>query len=348
MIWDSLLGMVSNDVAVDLGTANTLVYVRGRGLVLNEPTVVAVDRRTDEVIAVGREAKIMLGKTPDDVSVVRPLKDGVIADFEVTEKLLGHFIRKVQRQRLFRHFVRPLIIICVPSGITEVEKRAVRDSAENAGAREVLLVAEPIAAAVGVGLPIDEPCGNMVIDIGGGTTEIAVMALNGIVNDTSIRQGGDEMDEAILQYVKSTHNLLIGDQTAEQIKIQIGSAFDLGTDETLEVKGRDLIKGVPKTVRVSESEIRGALQATISAIVDALKQSLEQTPPELSADIVDKGIVMTGGGSLLRGLDVLLQEATNLPVFVAEDPLLCVVKGCGKILDNPKAYEKVLLRGPRS
>ena len=344
MIWDSLLGMVSNDVAIDLGTANTLVYVRGRGLVLNEPTVVAVDRRTDQVIAVGREAKIMLGKTPDDVAVVRPLKDGVIADFEVTEKLLGHFIRKVQRQRLFRHLVpvRPLIIICVPSGITEVERRAVRDSALGAGAKEVFMVAEPMAAAIGVGLPVETPTGNMVIDIGGGTTEIAVIALSGIVSDTSIRTGGDELDMSIVQFMRKNYNLLIGEPTAEQIKIGIGSAAPIGEEREMEVKGRDLVSGIPKTVRVHSSEIREAVQEPIQQIVDAVRRALEITPPELASDIVDRGIVMTGGGALIRGLDLLLSQETGLPIHVDEDPLTCVVRGTGRILDDEEKYWSVL------
>ncbi|HEU5310121.1 MAG TPA: rod shape-determining protein, partial [Candidatus Eisenbacteria bacterium] len=270
----------------------------------------------------------------------RPLKDGVIADFEKTEDLLREFIQKALRRRTW---VRPRIIICVPSGITEVEKRAVQDSAQHAGAREVLLVPEPIAAAIGVGLPVGKPSGNMIIDIGGGTTEIAVMALNSIVNQQSIRVGGDEMDEAIVQYVKKAYNLLIGEQTAEQIKIKIGSAFRLEQEEEMEIKGRDLVAGIPKTMKISSVEVREALSEPLQQIVDALMQSLEKTPPELASDIVDRGIVMTGGGSLLRGIDMLLREATNLPITVAEDPLSCVVLGTGKILDDPTQYEKVLM-----
>jgi rod shape-determining protein MreB len=334
------MGVFSNDVAIDLGTANTLVYLRGKGIVLNEPSVVAVDRTTGKVIAVGREAKSMLGRTPDEIVAVRPLKDGVIADFEKTEDLLREFIQKALRRRTW---VRPRIIICVPSGITEVEKRAVQDSAQHAGAREVLLVPEPIAAAIGVGLPVGKPSGNMIIDIGGGTTEIAVMALNSIVNQQSIRVGGDEMDEAIVQYVKKAYNLLIGEQTAEQIKIRIGSAFRLEQEEEMEIKGRDLVAGIPKTMKISSVEVREALSEPLQQIVDALMQSLEKTPPELASDIVDRGIVMTGGGSLLRGIDMLLREATNLPITVAEDPLTCVVLGTGKILDDPTQYEKVLM-----
>jgi rod shape-determining protein MreB len=340
MFLDQLMGVFSNDVAIDLGTANTLVYLKGKGIVFNEPSVVAVDRTTNKVIAVGKEAKSMLGRTPDEIVAVRPLKDGVIADFEKTEDLLREFIQKALRRRTW---VRPRIIICVPSGITEVEKRAVQDSAQHAGAREVLLVPEPIAAAIGVGLPVGKPSGNMIIDIGGGTTEIAVMALNSIVNQQSIRVGGDEMDEAIVQYVKKAYNLLIGEQTAEQIKIRIGSAFRLEQEEEMEIKGRDLVAGIPKTMKISSVEVREALSEPLQQIVDALMQSLEKTPPELASDIVDRGIVMTGGGSLLRGIDMLLREATNLPITVAEDPLSCVVLGTGKILDDPTQYEKVLM-----
>ena len=340
MFLDQVMGVFSNDVAIDLGTANTLVYLKGKGIVLNEPSVVAVDRTTGKVIAVGKEAKSMLGRTPDEIVAVRPLKDGVIADFEKTEDLLREFIQKALRRRTW---VRPRIIICVPSGITEVEKRAVQDSAQHAGAREVLLVPEPIAAAIGVGLPVGKPSGNMIIDIGGGTTEIAVMALNSIVNQQSIRVGGDEMDEAIVQYVKKAYNLLIGEQTAEQIKIKIGSAFRLEQEEEMEIKGRDLVAGIPKTMKISSVEVRKALSEPLQQIVDALMQSLEKTPPELASDIVDRGIVMTGGGSLLRGIDMLLREATNLPITVAEDPLTCVVLGTGKILDDPTLYEKVLM-----
>jgi len=341
MFLGRLIQYMSSDVAIDLGTANTLVYVKGRGIVLNEPSVVAVERASRKVLAIGHDAKEMLGRTPQPIEAVRPLKDGVIADFEMTEELLRRIIVKVQRNRSLVH---PRIIVSVPSGITEVEKRAVRDSSERAGAREVFLVAEPIAAAIGVGLPVGRPTGNMVIDIGGGTTEIAVMTLNDIVHDTSLRVGGDKMDEAIQQYVKRAYNLLIGERTAERIKMEIGSAFPLEEELELEIKGRDLIGGIPKTIKVTSVEIREALQEPISSIVEGLKQSLEQTPPELASDIVDHGIVMTGGGSLLRGLDVLLREATNLPITVAEDALLCVVLGCGKILDDMETYESVLMK----
>ena len=335
-----LSNFLSNDVAVDLGTANTLVFVKGDGIVLNEPSVVAVNQSTRKVYAVGREAKSMLGKTPDHISAIRPLKDGVIADFEITEIMLREFIRRSQKKKLF---IRPRIVIAVPSGITEVEKRAVRDSAENAGAREVYLIAEPIAAAIGVGLPVDKPAGNMVIDIVGGTTEIAVIALDGIVSDSSIRVGGDEMDDAIVQHVKKTYNLLIGDQTAEMIKMKIGTAFRLDKEMEMEIKGRDLVAGIPKTLRLTSEEVREALSEPISAIVDALKLALEKTPPELAADIVDRGIVMTGGGSLLKGLDKLLKDETNLPINLVDDPLLCVVLGAGKILDNVHSYDRILM-----
>ena len=340
MFLDNLMGFFSTDVAMDLGTANTLVFVKGRGIVLNEPSVVAVDKATGRAIAVGAEAKLMLGRTPDEINAVRPLKDGVIADFELTEELLREFVQRVQKHKFL---VRPRIIICVPSGITEVEKRAVRDSAERAGARDVNLVPEPIAAAIGVGLPVDTPTGNMVVDIGGGTTEIAVIALNGIVTKTSIRVGGDEMDEAIVNYAKKAYNMMIGEQTAERIKIEIGSAFPLPEEMDMEIKGRDLVRGIPRTLRVSSVEIREALQEPVGAIVNALRECLERTPPELAADIVDRGIFMTGGGALLRGLDLLMREVTNLNIRVANDPLTCVVLGAGKILENIDSYEKVLL-----
>ncbi len=334
----------SNDIAIDLGTANTLVYLKGNGIVLNEPSVVAVDQKTKKVYAVGAEAKSMLGKTPDHIIAVRPMKDGVIADFEITEVMLREFIRKSQKKRFF---IRPRIVISVPSGITEVERRAVTDSAQNAGARDVYLVAEPIAAAIGVGLPVDKPSGNMIIDIGGGTTEIAVIALNGIVTDISIRVGGDEMDEVIVQHVKKAYNLLIGDQTAEHVKMVLGTATRLEKEEEMEIKGRDLVSGIPKTLRISSVEIREALAEPLSQITAALKTALEQTPPELAADIVDRGIVMTGGGSLLRGIDVLLKEETNLPINVVEDPLTCVVLGSGKILGNLHLYERIIMKSSR-
>ncbi len=341
---DRLANYFSNDIAIDLGTANTLVYVKGNGIVLNEPSVVAVDQKTKKVFAVGAEAKAMLGKTPDHIVAIRPLKDGVIADFEITEVMLREFIKKAQKKRFF---IRPRIVIAVTSGITEVERRAVTDSAQNAGAREVYLIAEPVASAIGVGLPVDKPSGNMVIDIGGGTTEIAVIALNGIVTDMSIRVAGDEMDEAIVLHIKKAYNLLIGDQTAEHVKMVIGSATKLKKEEEMEIKGRDLVSGIPKTLKISSVEVREALAEPVSQIVAAVKTALEQTPPELAADIVDRGIVMTGGSSLLRGLDQLLKEETNLPINVVEDPLTCVVLGCGKVLSNLHQYERIIMKSSR-
>ena len=333
-------GFLANEIAVDLGTANTLIYVKGQGIVLNEPSVVALERSTGTVQAVGLAAKKMLGRTPESITAIRPLKDGVIADFEVTEKMLRGFLERVLRKRFLP--MRQKVIVCVPSGITEVEKRAVRDSAESAGAKEVYLVDEPMAAAIGVGLPVETPTGNMVIDIGGGTTEIAVIALSGIVSDTSIRVGGDELDDAIVQFLKKNYNQAIGEQTAEAIKMQIGSAYPLGEEREMEVKGRDIVSGIPKTVKIHSSEVREALQEPIMAIVEAVRAALERTPPELASDIVDRGIVMTGGGSLLRGLDALLREETNLPINVDEDPLTCVVRGTGRILDEPTKYRSVL------
>ncbi|HEU4569556.1 MAG TPA: rod shape-determining protein [Gemmatimonadales bacterium] len=330
----------ANEIAVDLGTANTLVYVKGEGIVLNEPSVVAVEKNTGRPLKFGLEAKRMLGRTPDGILAVRPLKDGVIADFDVTEKMLRYFLEEVIGKRFLR--VKPRVIVCVPSGITEVERRAVRDSAQMAGGNQVLMVAEPMAAAIGVGLPVDTPTGNMVIDIGGGTTEIAVIALSGIVSDTSIRTGGDELDQAIVQFMRKNYNLLVGEATAEQIKIRIGSAYPTGEEREMEVKGRDLVSGIPKTVRVHSSEIREALQEPIQQIVDAVRRALEITPPELASDIVDRGIIMTGGGALIRGLDVLLQQETGLPIHVDEDPLTCVVRGTGRILDDFEKYRTVL------
>jgi rod shape-determining protein MreB len=340
----SFFDLISSDIGIDLGTANTLVFVRGIGIVLNEPSVVATEVNTGRVVAVGAAAKQMLGRTPDDIRAVRPLRDGVIADFEITEKLLSDFIRRVVRHR---YLMKPKIVISVPSGITEVEKRAVRDSAENAGAREVYLIQEPMAAAIGVGLPVDEASGIMVIDIGGGTSEIAVIALSGIVNNKSIRIAGDEMNEAIVLYLKKNYNILIGELTAEEIKIRIGSAFSLDREESMEIKGRDLIAGVPKTMKLSSVQVREALTEPVDAIVEAVRQSLERTPPELSSDILDRGIVLTGGGALLRGLDKRLRQETNLPVNVADDPLTCVVRGTGHVLENMAQYSKVLIRSRR-
>jgi rod shape-determining protein MreB len=340
----SWMGFLTNDIAIDLGTANTLVYVKGQGIVLNEPSVVAVDKRTNRVLAIGIAAKEMLGRTPYEIAAIRPLKDGVIADFEVSEKMLADFIRRVVKHR---YLMKPRIIISVPSGITEVEKRAVRDSAENAGAREVFLVAEPMAAAIGVGLPVDQPSGSMIIDIGGGTSEIAVIALNGIVNNTSIRIAGDELDDSIVTYLKKNYNLLIGERTAEEIKCKIGSAYPLEKEETMEIKGRDLMAGVPKTMKISSAQIREAISEPVTNIIEAVRQALEQTPPELASDILDRGIIMTGGGALLRGLDKRLRQETNLPVIVADDPLTCVVRGAGRCLENLALYTKVLFKSRR-
>lgn len=334
MLLDPLFGLFSNDLAIDLGTANTLVYMKGKGIVLSEPSVVAVRKDakgTSKVLAVGKEAKMMLGRTPGNIEAVRPMKDGVIADFEIAEAMLRHFIRKAHNRR---KLVRPRIIVCVPSGITQVEKRAVRESAESAGAREVFLIEEPMAAAIGAGLPITDPACNMVVDIGGGTTEVAVISLAGIVYSTSTRVGGDKMDEAILQHIKRKYNLLIGITTAEVIKTTIGNAYPGDQIETIEVKGRDLVTGIPKILTIDSEEIREAISEQVEAIVEAVHVALEQTPPELSADIVDRGIVLTGGGSLLKGLDVRLREETKLPIIIAEDPLSTVVLGSGKALDN--------------
>jgi len=335
---------VSSDIGIDLGTANTLVFVRGQGIVLNEPSVVAIEKTSGKVLAVGSAAKEMLGRTPGEISAIRPLKDGVIADFEMSEKLLSDFIKRTIRHR---YLMKPRIVISVPSGITEVEKRAVRDSAENAGAREVYLLQEPMAAAIGVGLPVDQPSGVMVIDIGGGTSEIAVIALSGIVNNFSIRIAGDELNESIIMYLKKNYNLLIGELTAEEIKIKIGSAFPLEKEMSLEIKGRDLVAGVPKNLKLSSVQVREALIEPIDRIVEAVRQSLEKTPPELASDILDRGIILTGGGALLRGLDKRLRQETNLPVNVAEDPLTCVVRGTGKVLENMQMFTKVLMRSRR-
>ena len=341
---DAILGMFSNDLAIDLGTANTLVYVKGKGIVLSEPSVVAV--RTDSkmknrILAVGTEAHNMLGKTPGNIVAIRPMRDGVIADFEVTEAMIRHFIHQVHNRRTF---VRPRIIIAVPSGITQVEKRAVKESAESAGAREVFLIEEPMAAAIGAGLPITEPTCNMVIDIGGGTTEVAVISLAGIVYSRSIRVAGDKMDASIMQYIKREYNLLIGERTSESIKINIGNAYpDTKNLETIDVKGRDLVSGIPKIISIGAEEIRVAISEQIDAIIETVKIALEQTPPELAADIVDKGIVLTGGGGLLKNLDKLLSEATGLPIKVTEDPLSTVALGSGKTLDSIEILKQVVI-----
>jgi rod shape-determining protein MreB len=334
------LSFLSNDLAIDLGTANTLVYAKNKGIVVSEPSIVAVNKVTGKVEAVGKDAKEMLGRTPGNIVAIRPMKDGVIADFEITEKMLSHFIRKAHNRNTM---VRPRIIIGIPSEVTQVEKRAVKDSALKAKASEVYLVDQAMAAAIGAGLPITEPSGNMVVDIGGGTTDIAVISLAGIVYSKSVRVAGNEMDEAVISYIKKKYNLLIGERTAEQIKLEIGSAFPLDEPMTMEIKGRDLIEGIPKTLTITDAEIREALAEPISIIVNAVRVALERTPPELSADIVDRGIVLTGGGSLLKNLDKLLREETSLPVSVAEDPLSSVVLGTGKMLSDFDLLRKISL-----
>ncbi|TVM17576.1 rod shape-determining protein [Oceanidesulfovibrio indonesiensis] len=339
---DFLLGMFSNDLAIDLGTANTCVYVKGQGIVLREPSVVAVKQDTGKgkkVLAVGNEAKRMLGRTPGNIVAIRPMKDGVIADFEITEAMLRHFISKVHNSR---RLVRPRIIICVPTGITQVEKRAVKESAESAGAREVYLIEEPMAAAIGANLPIEDPTSNMVVDIGGGTTEVAVISLSGVVYSKSVRVGGDKMDEAIMTHVKRKYNMLIGESTSEAIKINIASAYP-GAEETMEVKGRDLVSGIPQNITITSEEIRKAISEQVDGIVQAVRIALEQTPPELAADIVDRGIMLTGGGALLKGLDQLLREETSLPITVVENPLDTVVLGSGKALDNLDILKEVTI-----
>jgi len=330
----------ASELAVDLGTANTLVLVKGEGVVLNEPSVAAVDQATGNILGIGLEAKRMLGRTPDGILAVRPMKDGVIANFDVAEKMLRHFLRLVIDRTILK--VKPSVIVCVPSGITEVERRAVRDSARSAGVKRLLMVAEPMAAAIGVGLPVETPVGSMVIDIGGGTTNIAVIALGGIVCDASIRTGGDELDQAIVQFMRKNYSLLIGEPTAERIKIRLGSAVPLEPEEEMDVKGRDLVSGLPKTVRVDSSGVRDAIQEPVSRIVNAVRRALEMTPPELASDILERGIVLTGGGSLIRGLDQLLIEETGLPVRVDDDPLTSVVRGTGRILDDYTRYGNVL------
>ncbi len=333
-----LLGYFSNDIGIDLGTANTLVYVKDRGIVLREPSVVAIQQGSNRVLAVGEEAKRMLGRTPGNIVAIRPMKAGVIADFEVTEAMLRYFIRKAHNRKWV---VRPRIIISVPSGITEVEKRAVKDSATHAGAREVYLIEEPMAAAIGVGLPVQEPAGNLIVDMGGGTTEVAIISLAGIVLSRSVRVGGDEMDEAIVQYLKRVYNLMIGERTAEEIKIQIGSAYPLNEEVSMEVKGRDLVAGLPKTLTITSEEIREALQEPVSAIIEAIRITLERCPPELSSDLVDRGLVLAGGTSQLRGMDKLIAEQTGLPVHVAEDPVSAVAEGSGVVLHELNFLRKV-------
>ncbi|MGE4528351.1 MAG: rod shape-determining protein [Rhodospirillaceae bacterium] len=344
-MFSRLTGWLSSDIAIDLGTANTLVYVKGKGIVLNEPSVVAIaeERGRTHVLAVGEEAKLMLGRTPGSIQAIRPLRDGVIADFQVAEEMIKHFIRKVHNRR---SFASPMVVICVPSGSTAVERRAIQESAEAAGARSVMLIEEPMAAAIGAGLPVTEPTGSMVVDIGGGTTEVAVLSLGGIVYARSVRVGGDKMDEAIIGYIRRNHNLLVGESSAERIKKEIGSACppEDGEGRTMEIKGRDLMNGVPKEIVLSERQIAESLAEPVSQIIDAVKVALEHTAPELAADIVDKGIVLTGGGALLSNLDFVLRHATGLPVSIADDPLTCVALGTGRALDNPKTFRNVLSR----
>lgn len=338
-----MIKLFSNDVAIDLGTANTLIWMKGKGIVLNEPTIVAYDRSTKHIIAIGHDAQSMVGKTHKDIKIIRPLRDGAIADFEITEGMLRAFIRKVSMS--WQPARR--VVVCVPSGITEVEKRAVRDSCEHAGAKEVHLIAEPMAGAIGIGLNVHEPIGNMIVDIGGGTTEIAVIALSGIVADESIRIAGDEMTNSIVQYFRRTHNILIGDRTGEMIKCTVGSAVPLEEEIEVEVKGRDLVSGIPKSIIVSSFDIREALAEAVNEIVDAVLSLLERTPPELSADIFDRGIMLSGGGALLKGLDERLRRETSLPVHVADDPLTAVVRGTGKVLENLSDYSSVLIKSTR-
>ncbi|QSQ09529.1 Rod shape-determining protein MreB [Koleobacter methoxysyntrophicus] len=339
----------SKDLGIDLGTATTLVYIKGKGIVLREPSVVAIQRdgSANSILAVGEEAKKMIGRTPGNIVAIRPMKDGVIADYDVTQTMLKYFISKAYKKFLF---VKPMVIVCVPSGVTEVEKRAVIDASLDAGAREAFLIEEPMAAAIGAGLPVEEPTGSMIVDIGGGTTEVAIISLGGIVTSRSIRIGGDEMDESIVLYIKRVYNLMIGERTAEQIKIEIGSAFPEEKEDKMEVRGRDLVTGLPKTIKISSEEIREALKEPVSSIIDAVKISLENTPPELAADIMDKGIVMTGGGSLLKGLDRLLKEETGMPVHIAENPIDCVALGTGKALESIESEKlrRVLISPKRS
>jgi rod shape-determining protein MreB len=340
----SNMSFIGRDMAVDLGTANTLVYVRGRGVVLNEPSVVAINQTSGGILAVGAEAKKMIGRTPGNIVAIRPLKDGVIADFDTTERMLRYFIQKVHRRR---HLAKPRIVVCVPSGITGVEQRAVKDAGYAAGARKVYIIEEPMAAAIGSGLPVHEPTGNMVVDIGGGTTEVAVISLGGIVTAQSIRIGGDELDNAIIQYVKKEYSLLLGERTAEEIKMAIGSAFPIPDEPHAEIRGRDLVSGLPKTIVVSAEEIRKALEEPVNQIVDAVKTTLDKCPPELSGDIMDRGIVLTGGGALLKGLDERLKHETGMPILIADDPLDSVAMGSGKCVEEFEALQQVLISEPR-
>lgn len=341
MFINSVMGWISNDMAIDLGTANTLVYVKGKGIVLNEPSVVAISSKTGKVLSIGADAKRMLGRTPGNVSTIRPIKDGVISDFDYTKEMLKYFIQQIHNRK---SFMRPRIVIGVPSGITQVEQRAVKDAAVSSGARDVYLIEESVAAAIGAGLPIADPSGNMIVDIGGGTTDIAVISMNGIVYGKAIRMGGDKMDEAIINYIKRKYNLLIGETMAESIKIEIGSAYKMDSERhTMEIRGRDLVSGIPKMIIIDDEEILESLADPLRLILNSIKLALENTPPELSADIVDKGIVLAGGGAMLKGLDVFLREETSLPITIAEDPLTCVVLGAGKVLDDEHILGKVMM-----
>ena len=342
---DNLFQVIGRDMAVDLGTANTLVYVRGRGIVLNEPSVVAINTKTGAILAVGAEAKQMIGRTPAHIVAIRPLKDGVIADFDVTEKMLRYFIQKVHRRSFL---VKPRVVVCVPSGITGVEQRAVEEATISAGARSAFIIEEPMAAAIGAGLPVHEPTGNMVVDIGGGTTEVAVVSLGGIVTSQSIRIGGDELDESIVTYIKKEYSLALGERTSEEIKMSIGSAFPFPEEQQAEIRGRDLVTGLPKTIIVSAEEIRRAIEEPVNAIVDAVKNTLDKTPPELASDIMDKGIVLAGGGSMLTGLDERLKHETGMPIHISEDPLSAVAIGSGKCLEEFESLKRVLISSTRN
>ncbi|MEA2446951.1 MAG: rod shape-determining protein MreB [Actinomycetota bacterium] len=341
---DNMFQFIGRDMAVDLGTANTLVYVRGRGIVLNEPSVVAINTKTGAILAVGSEAKRMIGRTPAHIVAIRPLKDGVIADFDVTEKMLRYFIQKVHKRTFL---AKPRVVVCVPSGITGVEQRAVEEATISAGARSAFIIEEPMAAAIGAGLPVHEPTGNMIVDIGGGTTEVAVVSLGGIVTSQSIRIGGDELDESIINYIKKEYSLMLGERTAEEIKMQIASAFPMPEEPQAEIRGRDLVTGLPKTIVVSAEEIRRAIEEPVNAIVDAVKNTLDKTPPELAADIMDKGIVLAGGGALLKGLDERLKHETGMPIHIAEDPMIAVAIGSGKCLEEIEALKRVLISSTR-
>src|SRR5438874_8872508 len=342
---DGFTGLLGRDMAIDLGTANTLVYVRGRGIVLNEPSVVAVNTLNGDILAVGAEAKRMIGRTPSHIRAVRPLKDGVIADFDITEKMLRYFIQKVHQRKFL---AKPRIVVCVPSGITGVEQRAVEEATIAAGSRRAFIIEEPMAAAIGAGLPIHEPSGNMVVDIGGGTTEVAVISLGGIVTASSVRVGGDELDEAIINHVKKEYSVALGERTSEAIKLAVGSAWPVAEDMIAEIKGRDLVSGLPKTIHVTSEEIRKALEEPVNAIIDAVKNTLDRCPPELSADVMDKGIVLTGGGALLKGMDERLKHETGMPIHVAENPLSCVVIGSGKCLEEFEVLKRVLVSSSRN